>query len=164
MIRKICENDVQDRFKIGKQEQYVLMCGGEISTNIRYPGLDYWLAWYETFKAKKDAWIIEDEGMCIGEIRLDNISLTDKNARLAIGIYDENKYGKGIGSTVVKYVVHFGFTNLDLHRIELRVLEYNERAIACYKKCGFNIEGILIDNALINGQYHNDIIMAIINN
>ncbi|MBC1878883.1 GNAT family N-acetyltransferase [Listeria seeligeri] len=69
-----------------------------------------------------------------------------------------------MGSIVVKHAVHFGFTKLRLHRIELRVLEYNERAIACYKKCGFNIEGILIDDALINGHYQNDVIMAIINN
>ncbi|WP_270997737.1 hypothetical protein [Listeria seeligeri] len=90
-IRKVCENDIQDRFKLGKQEQYVLMCGGEISANNRYPNIDYWIDWYETFNAKENAWIIEHNGTCIGEVRLDNISLLDKNARLAIGIYDEHK-------------------------------------------------------------------------
>jgi RimJ/RimL family protein N-acetyltransferase len=51
---------------------------------------------------------------------------------------------------------------LKLHKIDLRVLEYNKQAIASYKNNGFVQEGILRENAFINNAWHNDIIMSIL--
>jgi len=56
------------------------------------------------------------------------------------------------------------FEDLKLHRIDLKVLEYNKRGIRCYEKCGFKIDGILRESAYIEGKYHSDIIMSILEN
>lgn len=48
------------------------------------------------------------------------------------------------------------------HRIELKVLDYNKRGIRCYEKCGFKIDGILRENAFIEGKYCSDIVMSIL--
>lgn len=40
---------------------------------------------------------------------------------------------------------------LRLHRVDLKVLEYNKRAIACYQKCGFTQEGVKREGTLIEG-------------
>lgn len=37
---------------------------------------------------------------------------------------------------------------MKLHRVDLEVLEYNNRAIHCYEKCGFKIDGILRESAI----------------
>jgi ribosomal-protein-alanine N-acetyltransferase len=49
-----------------------------------------------------------------------------------------------------------------LHRIDLKVLEYNKRGIRCYEKCGFKLDGVLRDSAFIEGKYHSDLIMSIL--
>ena len=47
-------------------------------------------------------------------------------------------------------------------RIELTVHANNEPAIALYKKVGFKEEGILRDMTLIDGNYIDSIMMAIV--
>ena len=49
---------------------------------------------------------------------------------------------------------------LGLHRVGLRVLAYNDRAIRCYKKCGFREEGrerqkqIALEDQIIGVENH----------
>lgn len=42
------------------------------------------------------------------------------------------------------------------------MLEYNKRAIRCYEKCGFVIEGIDGEGAVVEGKYETDIYMGIL--
>lgn len=48
------------------------------------------------------------------------------------------------------------------HRIDLKVLDYNLRGIRCYEKCGFKKDGVLRENAYIEGKYYSDIVMSIL--
>ena len=91
-----------------------------------------------------------------------NYKKPDNNARLAIGIYDDTLYGQGIGTQATRLVLEYAFNTLKLHRIDLKVLEYNKRAISCYKKCGFKIEGILRESAYIQDKWESDLIMSIL--
>lgn len=65
------------------------------------------------------------------------------------------------GSEVTRLLLAYGFQVKKWHRIELRVLEYNHRAIRCYEKCGFK-DGVLRENAYIEGKYCSDIVMSIL--
>ena len=42
------------------------------------------------------------------------------------------------------------------------VLEYNVRAIRAYEKCGFVREGVERESALVDGAWHGDVIMGIL--
>ena len=46
--------------------------------------------------------------------------------------------------------------------IELQVMEFNTRALKCYKKCGFKEVGTIRENRFINGKYYNTICMDIL--
>ena len=46
--------------------------------------------------------------------------------------------------------------------MDLRVLAINERAIACYRRCGFVEEGREREAARIGDEWHDDIIMGIL--
>jgi RimJ/RimL family protein N-acetyltransferase len=49
-----------------------------------------------------------------------------------------------------------------LHRVSVRVLAYNKRAIRSYQKCGFVIEGREREAGPVNGQWHDDVIMGLL--
>ncbi|MCI2424239.1 GNAT family N-acetyltransferase [Saccharopolyspora sp. K220] len=70
--------------------------------------------------------------------------------------------GRGLGSEATQLVLEYAFTELGLHRVDLRVLAFNERAIACYTTCGFVIEGRERETALIDGRWHDDVMMSIL--
>ena len=38
-------------------------------------------------------------------------------------------------------LLKFAFRALNMHRVNLGVFEFNQRAIRCYEKCGFKYEG-----------------------
>ena len=51
---------------------------------------------------------------------------------------------------------------MSLHKIYLRVLEYNARAIRTYEKCGFHIEGTLREEMKVQDRWHNLIYMGVL--
>ena len=61
---------------------------------------------------------------------------------------------------IVRMFGAFGI--LGLHRIDLRVLAYHTRAISCYRRCGFDEEGRERGAAFIDGRWHDDVIMGIL--
>ncbi len=106
-------------------------------------------------------WVIEYEGRCIGTARL-TLTESDRRARFAIGIFDFSKLGIGLGTEATRLVLGHAFNTLGLHRVDLRVLDYNKRAIACYEKCGFVREGVEREGARVEGKWETDVMMSIL--
>lgn len=51
---------------------------------------------------------------------------------------------------------------MKLHRVDLRVLSYNRRAIACYRRCGFVEEGVERESAYVSGAWYDDLMMSVL--
>lgn len=77
----------------------------------------------------------------LGYIDLNSISWNNRVATLSIGIGASDVRGKGYGTEAMQLILEFGFHELNLHRIQLSVLSYNEPAIGLYEKVGFVKEG-----------------------
>jgi RimJ/RimL family protein N-acetyltransferase len=120
--------------------------------------------WYGTFAADPNPyrWVIEFDGRFAGTARLHSLDEHNRCARYAIGILDGALLGRGLGTKTTRVVLSFAFEELALHRVDLRVITYNERAIRCYRRCGFVEEGRTRDSAFVDGTYHDDILMAIL--
>ena len=118
-------------------------------------------SWYRRLAALPCGWVIEHRRL-IGEIRLDNINLSDGRAGLAVGIADATALGRGLGTEAIGLVADHAFGAMGLHRIGVRVLAFNARAIRAYEKCGFRVEGRERESALIDGAWHDDIIMGLL--
>jgi RimJ/RimL family protein N-acetyltransferase len=102
------------------------------------------------------------DGLCIGGISLHSIAEADRRARLAVGIFDRRFWSRGYGSEAIRLLLGHAFSTMGLHRVDLRVLAYNARAIRAYEKCGFIREGVERESALVDGVWHDDIIMSIL--
>ena len=62
----------------------------------------------------------------------------------------------------MKLILDFGFNYLNLHSIKLDLMEFNERALKCYQKCGFKEYGRRRKCKFINGKYYDSISMDIL--
>jgi len=162
ILRKIKPSDIEDRFAIGRQHEFIHMCGGETLPQTEYPKREVWVNWYERKKDAEYSWIIEYNKHCVGTAGFHNISAEDNSATYRIGIFDSNLHSKGIGFEVTKLLLEYGFNTCGWHRIDLKVLDYNLRGIKCYEKCGIKKDGVLRENALIEGKYYSDIVMSIL--
>jgi [ribosomal protein S5]-alanine N-acetyltransferase len=105
--------------------------------------------WLQQLEAHSCAWVIETDEGVVGGASLNDINETDRRARLAIGLFSERHLGRGIGREAVRLVLQHAFGPLGLHRVDLRVLSYNIRAIRCYEACGFVREGVERESARV---------------
>ncbi|MDP1817996.1 MAG: GNAT family protein, partial [Leadbetterella sp.] len=99
----------------------------------------------------------------IGYIELARIDHTNKNAtieRVLIG--STQMRNRGIGKQVVEAILTIGFQNLNLHRIDLHVFDFNKQAITCYEGAGFKREGELRDFRRFGDKYVTLCIMSIL--
>ena len=78
----------------------------------------------------------------IGVTGFEDISWNNGTAIIYIGIGGEKHRGKGYGMEALKLTMEFGFQELNFHKIQLTVLQYNEPAINLYEKLGFKREGV----------------------
>ncbi|MBR2564465.1 MAG: GNAT family N-acetyltransferase [Paenibacillus sp.] len=98
----------------------------------------------------------------IGDIALKDIDAKNRSAHIRIAIDQPHHQGKGYGSEALLLMLNYGFGIANLHRIELEVYSYNERAIRTYEKLGFQREGVKRDVLYYNHQYHDAILMSIL--
>lgn len=59
-------------------------------------------------------------------------------------------------------MVEWGFAEFGLHRVELEVLAKNERAIRCYRACGFVHEGTRRQAELYPDGWHDFLVMGML--
>ncbi|HYM16736.1 MAG TPA: GNAT family protein [Dehalococcoidia bacterium] len=102
------------------------------------------------------------DGVHIGNCRLFAVSAEDRSAKLGISIGEEVYRSHGYGSDAVRTLVRFAFAEMNLNRVELDVFDYNDRAIACYRKCGFVEEGRRRQARYARGVYHDTVVMAVL--
>lgn len=94
-----------------------------------------------------------------GLFDIDNIV---RSAELGIAIHAEKNWGKGYGTDTMEVLLKIGFDYLNLNRIELRVFDFNERAIKTYKKVGFTEVGKHRQAYFRNSEYIDVIFMDIL--
>jgi RimJ/RimL family protein N-acetyltransferase len=98
----------------------------------------------------------------IGSIGLGGIDWADSCAWVGIGVGEKEYWGKGYGSEAMQLILKYAFTELNLHRVQLTVFDYNPRAIHSYEKCGFRVEGKEPDVMLREGKRWDVINMGIL--
>lgn len=96
----------------------------------------------------------------VGSVYYRDIDNHNRSAEYGIFIGEESARGKGLGTETAKLFTDFGFAELKLHRISLRVLAENTAARRSYEKAGFVQEGIFRDMELLDGQYRDVVFMA----
>lgn len=106
-------------------------------------------------------WSVEYAGECIGSARL-RVDEGNHRAAFSIGIFAPHRRGMGLGREITRLVTRWGFVDLGLHRVELEVLATNERAIRCYRACGFVHEGTRREAELYPDGWHDFLVMGLL--
>lgn len=105
---------------------------------------------------------LKDTDEIIGEVVLNEMDHISRSANIRILISVTEHTGKGYGSEAIVHMLRYGFESLKLHRISLGVYVFNPRAIHVYEKIGFQREGIERDSLYMDGEYHDMILMSML--
>ncbi len=89
----------------------------------------------------------------IGNISLMSIDWVNRSTELGIFIGEKAFWNQGYGREAIELMLRFGFDDLNLNRIFLRVDETNLGGIHCYEHAGFILEGRQRQAKFEDGQY-----------
>ncbi|GIH75996.1 GNAT family N-acetyltransferase [Planobispora longispora] len=98
----------------------------------------------------------------VGEIVLNDLDAANLSCNLRIALIGPRVFGRGYGTEAIRLVLDHAFATTDLHRIELEVYSFNERAAHVYRKIGFVEEGVRRDALRWDGEWHDAIMMSIL--
>jgi RimJ/RimL family protein N-acetyltransferase len=155
----------------------------DIPTFVRWfndPEVRQYLLMYEPMsKAKEERWfeahleardeflfgieaLIGEEWVHIGNLGLHRIDWKNGTAVFGISLGEKAHWNKGYGTEATRTMLRFAFEELNLHRVELEVFDFNPRAMRCYEKAGFRHEGIRRRALFRDGRYHDVHLMGIL--
>lgn len=89
----------------------------------------------------------------IGTVSLNAIDWLSKGSGIGIAIHSPQDWDRGFGSEAMQLCIDFGWTHLNLRRIELSVYDFNSRAKHVYEKLGFKEWGVASRKFFIDGEY-----------
>ncbi len=82
-------------------------------------------------------------GRLIGDLELDHICWSRREAELRIRIGEKDCWNQGLGTEAIQLIFEYILAAKKFNRIYLRVYHFNQRAISCYLKNGFKQVGVL---------------------
>jgi RimJ/RimL family protein N-acetyltransferase len=98
----------------------------------------------------------------IGELELDVVNWSGRDAFVGLGIGESECWNKGYGTDIMNVLLRFAFMEINLRRVTLGVFEYNPRAIRSYEKAGFRHEGQLRGTLNRECRRWNEFVMGIL--
>ena len=105
---------------------------------------------------------VQFEGKHVGGAGFGSIDGRNASAEVGLFIGPPKLWDRGLGHDVLQTLVRFGFEQMNLHRIYLKVFAENERAIHLYEKVGFRHEGRWRQAEFRHGRYHDMLWMSIL--
>ena len=97
----------------------------------------------------------------VGMGGLDDISWRNRVGFMALSI-DPEHWGEGYGTEALQLLLRFAFMEMNLHKVQLTVFSYNERATALYRRAGFVREGAFREFIWRDGQRFDMILMGLL--
>lgn len=98
----------------------------------------------------------------IGRVMLFDIDHVDRRAMVGIVIGEKKYWSKGYGQEAMNLILDYAFNLLNINNIMLGTFEFNQRAIALYKKIGFKEMGRRRQGRIIGGKKFDVIFMDLL--
>lgn len=117
---------------------------------------------YESGEDLALAVVLSKGDQMIGIAGLRQINAVNRSAVFGLLIGDRSFQSRGFGTEATRLMVRYGFEELNLNRIGLRVQASHQRAIRAYRRAGFVEEGRLGQACFRNGRYHDELCLAIL--
>lgn len=98
----------------------------------------------------------------LGHCSLTNINWVYRSAEFGIYLGEQQQQHKGYGGDALKALIRHGFEDLNMHKMWGETFSFNQKALSAFYKIGFTEECVLRRAKFINGQYHDIIVISIL--
>ena len=156
VIRRPRPEDADDIAKIYAFDDVVAY-----TTQLPHRDAAFWRDFYRTRDPDGIELVAEIDGVVVGHL---GMILNKAPRRKHVGSFGicvhPAFHGRGVGAALMAEMIHLSDNWLNLIRLELSVASENERAIALYRRFGFEVEGLARMDLFRNGRYGDTTLMA----
>ena len=109
---------------------------------------------YKDFKHILFGIALKSDNRLIGLVGLKDINILNGTAEFYVIVGDRSIWGQGYGTEATRLMINYGFTELNLNRIQTQDMEENVAGWRADEKAGFKHEGTLREAIQRFGRYH----------
>lgn len=115
--------------------------------------LEEHLMWWESIQRRDDQkyFMYEFDGKPTGIVAFTNLNI--RNSSSSWAFYAAPDAPRGTGSCMEFLALEYAFNELHLHKLSCEVLAFNASVIRLHKKFNFQVEGVLREEHLVDGEY-----------
>lgn len=107
---------------------------------------------YENLDYYRWAIVLKDSDKCIGQIAYFLVDTNNNFAEIEYCIGSDFQR-RGFATEATKAVIEYGFSKINLHKVQICTKTINIPSQKVIEKCGFHYEGTLRDYFHMNGEY-----------
>lgn len=154
LLRRMKKSDYRDMYEYSKDPNVTkyLTWTPHPNEDYTYRYLDYIVTRYKAGDFYDWAVIYAQNRKMIGTCGFTRFDIPNNTAEIGY-VLNPSYWGLGIAPEAVLSVMRFGFMELNLHRIEARFMQGNDRSKKVMEKCGMKFEGFKRSSLFINSSY-----------
>jgi len=103
-----------------------------------------------------------ERDLFIGTSAIVDVNIVAHHAEIGINLANPDYRDKGYGREVMELTMRYGFNQLNLNRLYLKVMGFNTRALRLYEKLGFLHEVREREMLFHDGQYFDQVVMGLL--
>ena len=156
ILRKVLLDDMEDMFEYSCDHEITkfLTWSPHPDTRHTVEYLNYLQARYRTGDFYDWAVVLRENGKMIGTCGFTRFDYANNSAEIGY-VLNGAYHGQGIATEALKKVIEFGFSRMNLNRIEGKYMIENAASRRVMEKCGMTFEGVRREGMLIKGRYRN---------
>ncbi len=163
ILRKIMVSDAEDMYEYSRDANVTKYLTWSPHSD-KYYTLDYIKFVQKKYKTGdfRD-WAVVDKatGKMIGTCGFTSVDLHNRRAEIGY-VYNPEFWGRGIAAEALGRVMEFGFSRLELNRIEGRFMVENTASKRVMEKVGMTFEGIHRESLYVKEKYRDVGVCAIL--
>jgi RimJ/RimL family protein N-acetyltransferase len=145
-----------------RQDPTLITWLGEPFRHINCETEETWFQHYLAHRNQQVRLMIWAGAQAIGLVQLTGIHTVHRSAEFSLLIGEAAFRGQGYGHEATRHCLQHAFSDLNLHRLELRVRADNQPALRLYRRVGFVEEGRLRQAIFKQGQRIDLLIMGLL--
>jgi RimJ/RimL family protein N-acetyltransferase len=106
--------------------------------------------------------VVDDRRRVVGHVEFGRIDPHHRSLVIGLVMVAPTERGRGVGTALMRRALELAFDQFEMHRVELSVFDFNQTAIACYARVGFQAEGRRRDVLRVGTEYWSEIVMSVL--
>ncbi len=163
ILRKLAVSDYKDMYEYSKMPETCryLLWSPHDTPRFTKKYLSYLQGQYRNGSFYDFAVVEKESGKMIGTCGFTSFDLANNAAEVGY-VLSPDFWGKGYAVEALRRLMRFGFHELELHRMEAKIMEGNDASMRVSEKCGMRREAVHKKAMFIKGSYHTIVEYAIL--